>query len=52
MWGVLQMGIMFQNFEDKKSVRKNFVMGFGSPENAKNNLFDVFGSLSQLSNAV
>ena len=42
------MGIMFQNF-DKKVPDIFFTMGFDAHENAKNHVFQVFGSLSQLS---
>ena len=42
------MGIMFQNVYTKVP-GICFIMGFDAPENAKNHVFHVFGSLSQLS---
>ena len=41
-WYVLQMGIKFSKFV-KKVVREFWIMGFGAPENGKNNLFSHFG---------
>ena len=48
--GVLQMGFNFRIL--KKNASNFFRHGFDIPENAKNRLFDVFGHVSQLRNAV